>query len=85
MFTYSNGYWEVYRRYQGDFFGLGVGFRGGGLYGRIFPWRNISWGKRNSMKRAQVFLALLLKKQKNNENINMKKFFQLKVRRSIKT
>ena len=30
MFTYSNGYWEVYRRYQGDFFGLGVGFRGGG-------------------------------------------------------
>ena len=35
------------------------------------------------MKRAQDFLALPLKK--NNENINMKKFFQLKVRRSIKT
>ena len=30
MFTYSNGYWEVYRRYHGDFFGLGVGVRGGG-------------------------------------------------------
>ena len=25
MFTCSNGYWEVYRHFQGDFFGLGVG------------------------------------------------------------
>ena len=23
VFTYSNAYWEVYRRFQGDFFGLG--------------------------------------------------------------
>ena len=66
-------------------FWFGCGVQGRGLYGRIFPWRNISWGKRNSMKRAQDFLALLLKKKQNNENINMKKFFQLKVRRSIKT
>ena len=80
MFTYSNGYWEVYRRFQGAFFGLGVGFGFGCI--RIFPWRNSSWGKLNAMKRAQDFLALLLKK---NENINMKKFFQLKVRSSIKT
>ena len=35
------------------------------------------------MKGAQDFLALL--KKQNNENINMKKFFQLKVRSSIKT
>ena len=28
MFTYSNGYWEVYRRFQGDFFGLGGYLRG---------------------------------------------------------
>jgi len=28
MFTYSNGYWEVHRRFQGEFFGLGG--RGGG-------------------------------------------------------
>ena len=75
MFIYSNGYWEVYQRFQGDFFGLGVGLRRGGLCGRIFLWRNISWGKTNSMKRVQDFLALILKK--NNENINMKKFFQL--------
>ena len=34
-----------------------------------------------SMKGAQDFLALL---KKNNEKINMKKFFQLEVRSSIK-
>ena len=31
MFTYY-GYWEVYRRFQGDFFGLGVGLRGGAMW-----------------------------------------------------
>ena len=41
-------------------------------------WEDLSldeyfMGKRNSMKRAQDFLALLFKK-KNNENINMKVF-----------
>ena len=33
MFTYSNGYWKVYRRFSGGFFGLGVGLRGGGYVG----------------------------------------------------
>ena len=37
------------------------------------------------MKGAQDFLALFKKKKKNNEKINMKKFFQLEVRSSIKT
>ena len=36
MFIYSNGYWEVYRRFQGGFFGLGVGFKGGGYMGGSF-------------------------------------------------
>jgi len=43
-------------------------FRGrfeGGLHGRIFPWRNWSWGKTISMKRAQDFLALFEKTMKN--------------------
>ena len=53
VFTYNNGYWEVYRRFQGDFFGFGGRVEGRGLCGRIFPWRNMSWGKKNSMKRAQ--------------------------------
>ena len=64
MFTYSNGYWEVYGRFQGDFFGLGGRVEvGGGVRGRIFPWKNFSWGKRLSMKGAQDFLALFKKKQ----------------------
>ena len=65
MFTCSNGYWEVYIRFQGDFFGLGVRVEGGGgLRGRIFPWRDFSWGKRISIKGAQNFLALFEKTMK---------------------
>ena len=58
VFTYNNGYWEVYSRFQG-FFGFGGGVEGRGLCGWIFPWRNMSWGNRNSMKRVQDFLKLL--------------------------
>ena len=36
-----------------------------------FPSRNLSWGKKISMKGAQDLLAFL----KKNEKINMKKFF----------
>ena len=33
VFTYNNGYWEVYRRFQGDFFlVLGVGLREGAMW-----------------------------------------------------
>ena len=81
MLTYSNGYWEVYRRFQGDFL-VGGGVEKRGICWGNFPWRNLSWGKKISMKGAQDFLALF---KKNNEKINMKKFFQLKVRSSIKT
>ena len=35
VFTYNNGYWEVYRRFQGDFFGFGVGLRGGAMWGDL--------------------------------------------------
>ena len=64
VFIYNNGYWEVYRRFQGDFFLFRERFEGGGFRGRIFPWRNMSWGKRISMKGAQDFLALFEKKMK---------------------
>ena len=37
-FTYSNGYWEVYRRFQGDSFGLGGGLRGG----ELAMWEDLS-------------------------------------------
>ena len=59
VFTYNNGYWEVYSVFREFFFGFGGGVEGRELCGRIFPWRNMSWGTRNSMKRAQDFLKLL--------------------------
>ena len=69
VFTYSNGYWEVYRRFQGDFFCWGGGgVEGNGLRGGNFPWRYLSWGKRISMKGAQDFLAFF----KKHKKINMK-------------
>ena len=37
MFTYSNGYSEVYRRFQGDFFGLEGELRWGGA-----KWEDLS-------------------------------------------
>ena len=47
-----------------------------GLRGKIFPWSNLSWGKRISMKGAQDFLAFFKK---------MRKKIQLKVKSNIKT
>ena len=48
---------------------------------RIFPWSNLSCGKRISMKGAQDVLVLF---KKNNEN-KYEQFFLLKVRNSLKT
>ena len=45
--------------FRGFSFGFGGGVEGRGLCGRIFPWRNMSRGKKNSMKRVQDFLKLL--------------------------
>ena len=78
MFRYSNGYWEVYRRFQGDW-GSGEGA----------IWEDLSleeyfMGEEKFNEKGAGFSSITIKK--NNENINMKKFFfQLKVRRSIKT
>ena len=47
---------KFYSRFSGDFFcGFGGGVEGRGLCGRIFPWRNMSWGNRNSMKMRRIF------------------------------
>ena len=63
-------------------FWLGRGVEKRGICWGNFPLRNLSWGKKISMKGGQDFLALF---KKNNEKINMNKFFQLEVRSSIKT
>ena len=67
----------VFRR----IFRLEAGVEKRGIFLGNFPSRNLSWGKKISMKGAQDLLALL----KKNEKINMKKFFQLEVSSSIKT
>ena len=69
--------------FRGIFFLDRKGIEGRGLRGRIFLWRNLSWEETISIKGVQDFLILF--KTKNNEKINMKKFFQLKIRNSIKT
>ena len=61
VFTYNNGYWEVYSRFQGIFFGFWGGVDGRGLCGRSFPWRNMSWGKKFNEKGAG-FSKITIKK-----------------------
>ena len=63
MLTYSNGYWEVYRRFQEDFFGWGEGLRRWGYAGEL-SIENLSWEKKTSMKGEQDLLALFKKKNK---------------------
>ena len=58
----------VFRR----IFWLEAGVEKRGICWGNFPSRNLSWRKKISMKGAQDLLALL---KKNNEKINMKKFF----------
>ena len=65
MLTYSNGYWEVYRRLQGDFYG----FFGGGSLGEGVTWEDVStkelfMGEENFNKEVQDFLALFEKTMK---------------------
>ena len=57
----SNGYYEVYRHFQGEFFALGWGEGGVGV-----TWEDLfmeDFIMREEMKGVQDFLALLKKKQ----------------------
>ena len=72
-------YTDVFR----EIFWLGLG-----RLGEEVTWEHLSMeefvkGEENFHEGVQDFLALL--KTKNNEKLNMKKFFQLKVRSSIKS
>ena len=63
------GYWllGIYRRFQRDFLVGGGAVERRGIYWGNFPWSNLSWGKKISMKGAQDFLALLKKKTIKNK------------------
>ena len=80
MFTYSNGYWEVYRRYQGDFL-VWVWGSGEGAIWEDLSLEKYFMGEEKYNEKGAGLSSINIKK--NNENVNMKKFFQWKVRRSI--
>jgi len=84
-FTYSNDYYEMYRRLPRDFFALGSGWVGSvGLRRRIFLWRNSSWGKITSIKGMQHFLELFEKKHKKIIFFNWKYWAALKLKTNTK-
>ena len=60
MFTYSNGYWKVYRRFQGDFFGLEVGLRGWGYVGGSFLG-GICHGEEKFNEKGAGFSSIIIK------------------------
>ena len=65
----------MYKRFQEDFL-VGGGVEKRGMYSGNFSSRNLSWGKKISMKGAQNLLALL--KQKTMKNKYKSFFFSWK-------
>ena len=75
VFTYSNGYWEVYRRFQGDFFGLGWGWGEGAMWEDLLLEEYVM-GEEKFNEKGGGFSSITIKKK--NEKINTKKFFNWK-------
>ena len=78
VFTYSNGYWEVYRHLMGDFLGLGVGCwdklkGGGGCMLEDLSIDKFVVGVENFNQGAYDFLVLFEKQWKNK----YEKFFSI--------
>ena len=64
MFIYSNGYWEVYRRFQGGNFGLGGGISWG------FTWvymEEFVMEEENFNEWGAGFSSIILKKIMNKQ------------------
>jgi hypothetical protein len=60
LFTYNTGYWEVYRRFQEEFFLGGIG--GGGYVGESFHGGCFLGGRDFSIKGVPDFPALFKKR-----------------------
>ena len=61
VLTYSIGYWEVYRRFQEDFFGWGEGLRREGYAGGTFH-REFVMGEENFHEGKAGFTSIIKKK-----------------------
>ena len=59
MFTYSNGYWEVYRRFQGDFFCSGGKFEGEGVTWEDISMEKLVMGKENFNEGGAGFSSII--------------------------
>ena len=81
VFTYSNGYWEVYRRFQGDFFGLGWGWGEEAMWEDLLLEEHVM-GEEKFNEKGAGFSSITIKKQWKYKH---EKVFQLKVKSSIKT
>ena len=62
VFTYSNGYWEVYRCFHGDFLVWGVGLMGEGFVGGSFLW-GICHGEEKFNEKGAGFSSITIKKK----------------------
>ena len=82
VFTYSNGYWEVYRRFQGDFILFGGWGWGEGAMLEDFSLEESVMGEEKFKEKSSWFSSITIRKQ---WKINMKTFFQMKGRSIIET
>ena len=82
VFTYSNGYWEVYRRFQGDFILFGGGDWGEGAMLEDLSLKESVMGEEKFNEKGAEFSSITIRKQ---WKINIKTFFQMKGRGSIET
>ena len=82
VFTYSNGYWEVYRRFQGDFILFGGWGWGEGAMLEDLSLEESVMGEEKFKEKGAWFSSITIRKQ---WKINMKTFFQMKGRSTIET
>ena len=82
VFTYSNGYWEVYRRFQRDFILFGGWGWGEGALLEDLSLEESVMGEEKFKENGWLRSSITIRKQ---WKINMKTFFQMKGRSSIET
>ena len=63
VFTYNNGYWEVYRRFQGDFFWFWARVEGRGLCGEDLSLEKYVMGEQKFNEKGAGFSKITIKKQ----------------------
>ena len=63
VFGDSNGYWEVYRRFQGDFFWFGGGVEGEGAMWEDLSLEEFVMGEETFNEKGAEFASITIKKK----------------------